>query len=254
MGIKMNPPEFSDNRRHDPKRRAEAEVFDALKNLEHNGHGLYEFRYRREGKQVDYVLWLHNIARFAIQVKGGRYEMDYTGQWYLCLPDGTREPVQSPLDETADGCMEMRDGIQEAIRFKTFVIGVLILPDMQRDEQMEDVAREHNHVYIIWGLDTLLEDLQRIAADVGITRPPEPRHSRNEWSQINQLQYRGRAGLRRDDSETQEATPDRQPGQMAERQLTLGSATIHIQHVETLVIQQGPQEQDTDGRTVIPGS
>ena len=54
MGIRMNPPEFPEHRRQDPKRSAEARVFDALQNLELGGHGLYEFRYRQGGMQVDY--------------------------------------------------------------------------------------------------------------------------------------------------------------------------------------------------------
>ena len=37
---------FPDHRRQDPKRRAEARVYDALANFERNGHALYEFRYR----------------------------------------------------------------------------------------------------------------------------------------------------------------------------------------------------------------
>ena len=58
MGIEFKPPGFPEHRRHDPKRRAEADVFDALRNLGLDGHGLYEFRYRRGGRQVDFALWL----------------------------------------------------------------------------------------------------------------------------------------------------------------------------------------------------
>ena len=50
MGIRMNPPEFPEQRRQDPKRRAEARVFDALQRLDLEGYGLYEYRFRKEGK------------------------------------------------------------------------------------------------------------------------------------------------------------------------------------------------------------
>ena len=103
MGIRMKPEEFPEHRRQDPKRAAEGWVFDALRNLALEGHGLYEFRYRKEGKQVDNPIWLHNRARIAAQVKGGCYEMDDTGQWFLCRPDGNLERVSSPLEETEDG-------------------------------------------------------------------------------------------------------------------------------------------------------
>ena len=52
MGITMQPDRFPEHRWQDPKRAAEARVFDVLQNLDLNGHGLYEFRYRREGQQV----------------------------------------------------------------------------------------------------------------------------------------------------------------------------------------------------------
>ena len=65
MGMRIMLEQFPEHRRQDPKRGAEARVFDALQNLDLDGHGLYEYRYRREGKQVDYPLWLHSLARFA---------------------------------------------------------------------------------------------------------------------------------------------------------------------------------------------
>ena len=181
MGMKMMLEQFPEHRRQDPKRGAEARVFDALQNLDLDGHGLYEYRYRREGKQVDYPLWVHALARLAVQVKGGQYEMDNTGKWFLRKPDGKLDRVQSPLEETADGCMEMRDGILEVTGYKNFVAGVLIFPDMERNEEMEHMARERYHVYIIWGLGDLKQDLECIAAMVKFRRPPKSRISESEW-------------------------------------------------------------------------
>ena len=56
MAIRMNPPEFPEHRRNDPKRRVEASLFDALQALDLDGYGLYEFRGRRGGRQVDFAL------------------------------------------------------------------------------------------------------------------------------------------------------------------------------------------------------
>ena len=143
MGIRMMLEQFPEHRRQDPKRGAEARVFDALQKLGLDGDGLYEYRYRKEGKQVDYPLWLHSMARFAVQVKGGHYEMDNTDKWFLRMPDGRLERVHSsPLEETADGCMEMRDGILEVTGYKNFVAGMLIFRNMQRNEELEHMARE----------------------------------------------------------------------------------------------------------------
>ena len=163
MGIRMMPEQFPEHRRQDPKKAAEAKVFDALLDLGLNGYGLYEFRFRREGKQVDNPLWVPSLGRFAVQVKGGTYEMDHRGQWFLATPDGTRIPVQSPLEEAADGCMELRDGIRMATTFGNFVAGVVIFTDMEPDDEIGHMARERYHVSVIWGLDSLQQDLERVA-------------------------------------------------------------------------------------------
>ena len=93
MGITMIPEQFDEDRRRDPKRAAEARVFDALRNLDLDGYGLYEFRYRRGGRELDFAFWLDRLGRFAGQGKGGLYEMDEAGRWYLIRPDGRRESV-----------------------------------------------------------------------------------------------------------------------------------------------------------------
>ena len=177
MAIRMNPEEFSEHRRQDTKRAAEARVFDALQNLDLDGHGLYEFRYRKGGREVDVALWLNLLGRFAVQVKGGQYDMDDVGRWHLIRPDGRRESVGSPLSATADACMEMRNAIREATGYRNFVVGVLMFPDMQRNENMERTALNHKHVHIVWGLDNLSQDLGRIASEEIINYPPTPGHS-----------------------------------------------------------------------------
>ena len=150
----------------------------------------------------------------------------------------------------------MRNGIWEATGYKTFVAGLLFLPDMRPDEAMEQVARDHEHMHIICGLDNLQEDLERIAAREGFKKPPEPWVTENESRRVNELQFRGLAGQPQDGRETKEATPGqaRAPALETERQLTVGSATINIQYVGTLVIQHCPQERDPDGKPDTPAS
>ena len=250
MGIRMMLEQFPEHRRGDPKRAAEARVYDALLDLDLEGHGLYEYRHRREGKQVDYPVWLHSMARFAVQVKGGQYEMDNTGQWFLRLPDGKLERVQSPLEETSDGCMEMRDGILEATGFKNYVAGVLMFPDMRCNEEMERMALERYHVHIIWGLENLKEKLEGVAAAARFRRPPPSRISEKEWRGLHELQYRVDDGAR----EGGEPTQGPASGQEAGLEFTLGAATIHIRRLDTLIVQQCPLHRGTDGKPFIPGA
>ena len=160
------------------------------RNLGLNGHGIYEFRYREGGRQLDKAVWGNHVGRFALQVKGGIYDMDEAGQWYRIRPDGTRERVSCPLEETEDGCMEMHNAIKEATGYSNFVVGVTLFPDMERNARMEEVARRRNHVYIIWGLANLREDLERTAREAPVRHPPKPSHSENECRKVNKLQYR----------------------------------------------------------------
>ncbi len=98
MAIAILPEDFPPLRRDDPKRQAEARVFDTLQNLPRNGHAIYEFRCREGGRQLDFALWLDRRGRFALQAKGGTYRLNDDGQWYLIKPDGRWVPAPSPLE------------------------------------------------------------------------------------------------------------------------------------------------------------
>ena len=236
MPILMQPGEFPERRRQDPKRRAEARVFDALKELELPGRCLYEFRWREHGIQVDLALWLTQLGRFAGQVKGGRYALDRNGQWYLITLDGERKPVESPLQETADASIELRNAIEEAAGYRNYVAGLLFFPDMERDEFMERVARDHDCVRIIWGLDTLAEDLQRIAECVGFFYPPKALHSENEWQKVNRLQYGGVERTAGSREQTPTPSESKAVGELPETSLSADSIVIQIQRVDRLEV------------------
>lgn len=246
MGIRMIPEQFDQDRRRDPKRAAEARVFDALQNLDLDGYGLYEFRYRREGRQLDFALWLNMLGRLAIQVKGGQYSLDDDGQWFLHTPEEDRVPANSPLAETSEGCTEMHNAIEEATGFYGFVGGVLLMTDMQRDERMEHAALNHEQVYIVWGLDNLRQDLERIIPQMEFRRPLKPRHAENEWRKANRLQYTQPGGPRPGAKPVRNGAevPDGDLSQ--EEQVRAGSAVFNIQKVGTLIIQRCPLHPDPD--------
>ena len=238
MGIQFMPSEFPEQRRNDPKRRAEAEVFDALVNMRKDGRGIYEMRCRPDGQQVDYPIWVDNLGRIAGQVKGGEYRLDDDAGWQLRTYEGKWESKPSPVQETVDGRIEMHDAIGKATSYYSFVAGVLFLPDMKRNLDMERLAWNRDHVCIVWGLDSLELDLERIAERVGFRRPPKPTHSRNEQRAVHELMWKGDdAGPDDAGPQAQQAVPDEElAADVARRakqgQLVIGHATFHIPHVE----------------------
>lgn len=252
MAIQMRPDQFPEHRREDLRRDAEARVYDALRALELNGRAIYELRFRRGGLQVDFALWVDGLGRFAIQVKGGEYLLDREGRWSLRAPDGGLAPVPSPLDETVDGCIEVRQAIRQATGYTHFLAGVLVFPDMGPSRDMERAAEVEEHVYIVWGVDRLQEELERIAELVKFRRPPRAKHSENEARQVNGLRYRDGDGGTEARGGDLAPGGDATPGEDGERQYVVGNATFNIQHLEKLVVQHFHLERDSEGKPVLP--
>ena len=128
--------------------------------------------------------------------------------------------------------------------------GLLLFPDMQRNEAMERMAVERYHVYIIWGLDNLREDLERIVKEEGFKRPPKSRIAEKEWRGLHELQFQGAGGARDSGQPPQGLSAPRETG----LDFTLGAATINIQHLDTLIVQQCPMHVDSEGQPFIPGT
>ena len=71
----------------------------------------------------------------------------------------------------------------------------------------------------------------------------------------NELQHRrSTAGQREDDREDDSEVRNPAPGEprAPERQLTLGSATFNIQHLDKLIVLYYPPERDEDGQLLLP--
>ena len=133
---------------------------------------------------------------------------------------------------------------------------------MERDLDMENLAWNRDSVSIVWGLDGLEDEVERIAERVGFRRPPKPAHSRNEQRQVYQLMWKGDDarpddGHPADDRAAQQlAVSGREPAAVvargAERGLVIGHATFNIAHVEHLHLELPPPEQGIDGRLWLP--
>ena len=161
--MRMHPRKFPPNRRRKPKRRAERRVFEALAGIDRRGFCYYEWRKGYERIELDFAVWVENMGRFALQVKGGRYLL-IDGELRLRTRKGVQPIATSPLDEAWLSALDLHDEIEERARtsYNPFVVPVLSFPDMtEPDESIENLARRKG-VYVVWGTDHLFHDLEDI--------------------------------------------------------------------------------------------
>ena len=160
--MRMYPREFPSGRRRKPKRRAEKRTYEALAGGTRQGFTYYEWRRGYECVELDFAVWIEGLGRFALQVKGGRYDL-IDGDWYLKKREGM-EPVRScPLDEAKLATLDLHDDISDraCTPYNPYVIPVLVFPDMGPDRAIEQLAKRKG-VYVIWGSGNLLADLEGI--------------------------------------------------------------------------------------------
>ena len=170
--------EFPEHRRTDPKRRAEMQVYDQLAGSDAPGAAIYEIRANRDAPEVDFAVWIEDVARFGIQVKGGRYIIE-GGRWFLHT-NGQREPMQDPVKLTWDAAMSIRAALLTGARYKVYMVAVLVFPDMpEPDPQIQERA-VNCRVNVLWGNGNLGQQLTGIHDVEGIYSPPTARYIEEE--------------------------------------------------------------------------
>ena len=148
-------PEFPEHRLQDPRRQAEWRVYQEIA-------GLYV-------PQLDFGIWLQDVAHYGLQVKGGENATE-GGEWRLHSVNGP-ETIPSPIAQTFDAAIAIRDIIKAQLHRKVFIFPVLCFPDMAPDPIIEARAAE-GHVTVLWGGDDLIGRLKELAKTQTIHRPP----------------------------------------------------------------------------------
>lgn len=182
MSIHVHPDPLPDERRNDPRRRAEMTVLDRLVMSHLSGKACYEWKAEGKSQEVDFAVWVEDLGRFAIQVKGGQYAL-VNHDWHLVMPGAPMEKKPSPLVQTWDGAMSMHEVLEDVLNLYIYVIPVLILPDMDPDPHMAVLA-EQKKVHLVWRGQDLSARLEEIAASAGVRRPPIRAHVENEFHAI----------------------------------------------------------------------
>ena len=111
--MKINPLEFPDHRRRDPKRRAEARVYDELAGSDAPGYVLYEVKPRSDAPECDFAVWIEGIGTFGLQVKGGEIRLE-RGEWFLVTDQGRQKVKESHRGDLGCGDGHPRHHPREA--------------------------------------------------------------------------------------------------------------------------------------------
>ena len=167
--MKMYPKAFPAGRRKRTKRRAEQRVYETLAVAARQGFVYYEWRRGYRHIELDFGVWVAGLGRFALQVKGGHYQL-IGGEWHRKTRNGVQAVDTSPLDETWLAALDLHDEIAEWGRtgYSPYTVPVLAFPDMEPDPAIMRLA-ERKGVYVVWGVTSLVSDLADIAQARGIS-------------------------------------------------------------------------------------
>ena len=225
--MKMIPERFPKERRRNPKRWAEARVFDALAQSGRVGCTLYEWAAPAHPHQLDFALWLTDTGRFAVEVKGGRYTLnEKRDQWQLHTRYGN-ETKRSPLEQVTFAARDLRREIRRQAGFRVVVIPVVVFTDMAPDPAIERRA-QRDEVQVIWGTERLMTDLETLARRVEVKDSPRANHVRNEVRAVTI----GTARFHYDRVGTALAPPVGPK--------VFNAANVSIRHVAQLIIRPAP--------------
>ena len=149
-------PKFPKHRLQDPKRRAELAIYRALEASTMPGVALYEPRFGRYQRGLDFAVLGENIGRYGLDGKGGHYSYK-NNSWYLSTPSGQIE-VDSPALQVWDASMNLRDRIARKQGKGPFVVAVLVFADMEPDPTLQRALAD-SAVHAVFGVDDLTSQL-----------------------------------------------------------------------------------------------
>ena len=162
-------PEFPEYHHNDPKRQAELRVYQEIANSQRPGQALYGVNAARHSPEVDFVVWVEDVACFAIEVKGGSYSVE-NGTLFRHGPIGP-EQVSNPLPKAMDGTLSIRNAINDRIEGACYIISILLFPDMEEHE----IRRwaQDSRTNVMFGTDSLVRRLTELD-DVATVRYRPP--------------------------------------------------------------------------------
>ena len=149
-------PEFPAYHHNDPKRQAELRVYQEIANSQRPGQALYGVNAARHSPEVDFVVWVEDVACFSIEVKGGNFWVE-NGTLFRRGPIGP-EQVSNPLPRAMDGTLSIRNAINDRLEGACYIISILLFPDMEDNPEIRRWAQD-SRTDVMFGTDSLVRRL-----------------------------------------------------------------------------------------------
>ena len=149
-------PEFPEYHHNDPKRQAELRVYQEIVNAQQPGQALYEVKASRNSPEVDFAVWIEDVACFALEVKGGNFWVE-NGTLFRQGPIGP-EQVANPLRKAMDGALSIRNAINDRLEGTCYIISILLFPDMEDNPEIRRWAQD-SRTNVMFGVTDLVRRL-----------------------------------------------------------------------------------------------
>ena len=175
--MKIRANEFLTELRNDSKNRALSMVCDALKDWYLVGTAAYYAGIKEGNIPPCVAVWGQEVARWVIVAVDGEYQ-PVGRDWQRRTERGWQEEI-SPMKQAIDAATHVQKDIQERSGFSPWVIRVVVFVDMARSEAIDEVGKIC-HVYPVWDVHRLDEELEQIAHRSDVRHPPEEYQIRNE--------------------------------------------------------------------------
>ena len=153
---------------NNPVTLAEMEACQQFEQNQRAGQALFRPQVGAGQSAPNCVAFLEEVGRFGITILEGRYSVEEVRtedeQWYRHEADGTRTPIDNPLEGAWQAAAEVRKEFKRKLDLNLYTIAVAWFPDMDEDEDILDAA-DGSSVRPIFGRDALVQRLADLPKD-----------------------------------------------------------------------------------------
>ena len=184
------------NDSNQPLTLAEIEACRQFEQSQQAGEALFHPQVAAGQAAPDCVAFLEKIGRFAVTVLEGRYSAEegrtQDEQWYRHEADGTRTPVDNPLEAAWQAAKSVRMEFKRELDREFYTIAVAWFPDMEPDEVILNAA-EGRSVRMLFGQGELVQRLVSLPKDDELQPQLNSRYIKQEMAVLSRSSAGGTA-------------------------------------------------------------